>query len=87
MSQGDSDLLEKIQVVAPTKKMPIYKSILDKGIIQGRGGKSISPISKASEKRRSVLGEPNMDLGLNPSGKRVGPVILPSTGLCLRNPQ
>ena len=32
-------------------------------------------------------GNPNMDLGLNPSGKRVGPVILPSKRLCLRNPQ
>ena len=28
-----------------------------------------------------------MDLGLNPSGNQVGPVILPSTRLCLRNPQ
>ena len=28
VSQGDSDMLEKIQVVAPTKKMPSYKSIL-----------------------------------------------------------
>ena len=28
-----------------------------------------------------------MDLGLNPSGKRVGPVILPYTRLCLRNLQ
>ena len=27
VSQGDSDPLEKIQVVAPTKKMPSYKSI------------------------------------------------------------
>ena len=57
VSQGYSDLLEKIQVVAPTKNMPSYKSILEKGIIQGKGGKSISPRSKASEKRRSVLGE------------------------------
>ena len=32
-------------------------------------------------------GNPNMDLGLNPSGKRVGPVIWPSTRLCLSNPQ
>ena len=32
-------------------------------------------------------GNPNMDLGLNPSGKRVGPVIQPSTRLFLRNPQ
>ena len=28
-----------------------------------------------------------MDLGLNPSGKRVGPVIQPSTRICLSNPQ
>ena len=56
VSQEDSDLLEKIQVVAPTKNMPSYKSIIEKGIIHGKGGKSISPRSKASEKRRSVLG-------------------------------
>ena len=56
VSQAYSDLLEKVQVVAPTKKVPSYKYILEKGIIQGRGGKSISPRSKASEKRRSVLG-------------------------------
>ena len=36
---------------------------------------------------QACWGNPNMDLGLNPSGKRVGPVILPSTRLCLRNPQ
>ena len=30
---------------------------------------------------------PNMDLVLNPSGKRVGPVILTFIRLCLRNPQ
>ena len=47
VSQGDSDLLEKIQVVAPTKKMPSYKSIHEKGIIQCKGGNSISPRSKA----------------------------------------
>ena len=28
VSQEDSDMLEKIQVVAPTKKMPSYQSIL-----------------------------------------------------------
>ena len=39
VSQGDSDLLEKIQVVAPNKNMPSYKSILEKGIIQGKGVK------------------------------------------------
>ena len=32
-------------------------------------------------------GNPNMDLGLNPSGKQVGPVIWPSTRLYLSNPQ
>ena len=57
VSQADCDLLEKVQVVAPTKKVPSYKSILEKVIIQGKGGKSISPRSTASEKRRSVLGE------------------------------
>ena len=66
VSQGDSDLLEKIQVVAPTKKMPSYKYILEKGIIQGKGGKSISPRSKASEKPRSVLGEPKYGPGSEP---------------------
>ena len=33
VSQADSDLLEKVQVVAPIKNMPSYKSILEKGII------------------------------------------------------
>ena len=66
VSQGDSDLLENIQVVAPTKKMPSYKSILEKGIIQGKGGKSISRRSKSSEKRRSVLGEPKYGPGSEP---------------------
>ena len=35
----------------------------------------------------SCWGNPNMDLVLNPSEKRAGPVILPSTRLFLRNPQ
>ena len=39
VSQADSDLLEKVQVITPTKKVPSYKSILEKGIIQGKGGK------------------------------------------------
>ena len=69
VSQGDIDLVEKIQVVAPTKKMPSYKTILEKGIIQGKGGKSISPRSKASEKRRSVLGEPKYGPGSEPQWK------------------
>ena len=62
-------MLEKVQVVAPTKNVPSYKSILEKGIIQGRGGKSISPISKALEKRRSVLGEPKYGPGSEPQWK------------------
>ena len=69
VSQADSDLLEKLQVVAPTKKVPSYKSILEKGIIQDKGGKSISPISKALEKRRSVLGEPKYGPGSEPQWK------------------
>ena len=69
VSQGDSDMLEEIQVVAPTKNMPSYKSILEKGLIQGKGGKSISPRSKASEKRRSVLGEPKYGPGSEPQWK------------------
>ena len=56
ISQADSNMLEKVQVVATTKNVPSYKSILEKGIIQGKGGNSITPRSKASEKRRSVLG-------------------------------
>ena len=69
VSQGDSHLLEKIQVVAPTQNMPSYKSILEKGIIQGKGGKSISLISKALEKQRSVLGEPKYGPGSEPQWK------------------
>ena len=67
--QVDSDLLEKVQVFALTKKVPSYKSILEKGIIQGKGEKSISPRSKASEKRRSVLGETKYGPGSEPQWK------------------
>ena len=56
-------------MVAPTKKMPSYKSILEKGRIQGKGGKSISSRSKASEKQRSVLGEPKYGPGSEPQWK------------------
>ena len=56
-------------MLAPTKKIPSYKSILEKGIIQGKGGKSILPRSKASEKRRSVLGEPKYGSGSEPQWK------------------
>ena len=69
VSQADSDLIEKVQVIAPTKKVPSYKSIIEKGIIQGKGGKSISPISKASEKRRSVLREPKYGPRYEPQWK------------------
>ena len=69
VSQADSDMLEKVQVVAPTKKVSSYKSILEKGIIQGRGGKSISPRSKASEKQSSVLEEPKYGPGSEPQWK------------------
>ena len=63
LPQENSDLLEKVQVIAPAKKVPSFKSLLEKGIIRGKGGKSISPRSKASEKRRSVLGEPKYGTG------------------------
>ena len=56
-------------MISPTKNMPSYKSILEKGIIQVRGGKSISPRSRASEKRRSVLGEPKYGPGSEPQWK------------------
>ena len=69
VSQADSDLLKKVQVVAPTKKVPSYKYILEKVIIQGRCGKSISPRYKTSEKRRSVLGEPRYGPGPEPQWK------------------
>ena len=69
VSQADSDMLEKVQVIAPTKKVPSYKSILEKGIIQCKGGKLISPRSKASEKRRSVLEEPKYGSGSEPQWK------------------
>ena len=82
VSQRDSDMIEKIQVVAPTKKMPSYKSILEKGIIQGRGGKSNSPRSKASEKRRSVLGEPKYGPGSEPQWK-VGRTCYPAFYMAL----
>ena len=62
-------MLDKEQVVAPAKKVPSYKSLLEKGIIRGKGGKSISPRSKASEKRRSMLGEPKYGPGSEPQWK------------------
>ena len=69
VSQADNDLLEKVQVIAPAKNMPSYKSLLEKGIIRGKGRKSISPRSKASEKQRSVLGEPKYGPGSEPQWK------------------
>ena len=48
----------------------------------------VENINKTEKRNKGVCwGNPNMDLGLNPSGKREGPVILPSTRLCSRNPQ
>ena len=49
VSQVDSDMLEEVQVIAPAKKLPSYKSLLKKGILQGKGGMSISTRSKALE--------------------------------------
>ena len=53
----DGNILGKIAVVAPVKKVAKPGSDDRKRSTQGSKGKSISPRENPSEKRRSVLGE------------------------------
>ena len=71
VSQGGCDLIEKIQVVAPTKNMPIYKSILEKGKNKAKVESLFHRDPRHRRNEGVFWGNPNMGLGLNPSGKRV----------------
>ena len=65
----DGDILERIAVVVPVKKVAIPGSDDRKISIKGSNHKSISPRAKPLEKRRSVLGEPKYGPGFEPHWK------------------
>ena len=54
----DGDILEKISVVVPVKRVAKPGPVDKKRTIRGSKRKLISPRAKPSEKQRSVLGEP-----------------------------
>ena len=68
-SLSDGDILEKIAVVVPVKKVAKPGPVDKKRSIQGSKCKSISPRAKPSEKRRSVLGELKYVPGSEPHWK------------------
>ena len=63
VSLSDGDILEKIAVVVPIKKVAKPGSNDRNRSIQGSKNKSISPRAKPLEKRRSVLGDPKYGPG------------------------
>ena len=69
VSFPDGNILKKIAVVVPVKKVAKPGSDNRKRSIQGSKYKSISPRAKPSEKRRSVLGEPKYGPGSEPHWK------------------
>ena len=69
VSLPEGDILEKISVVAPVKKVAKPGSNDRKRSIQGSKYKSISPRAKPSEKQISVLGEPKYGPGSKPHCK------------------
>ena len=66
MSLPDGDILEKISVMVPVKKIAKPGPVDKKRPIRGSKRRSISPRVKPSEKRRSVLGEPKYGQGSEP---------------------
>ena len=62
----ETELLKEIAVLAPTKRRPKTKNT------RGNDGKSISPRTSATAKRRSVLGEEKYGPGSGPQWKTGG---------------
>ena len=58
LSLPDGDILEKIAVVVPVKKLAKTRFVDKEGTVRCSKRKSFSPLAKLLEKRRSVLGEP-----------------------------
>ena len=56
VSEPNGDILEKIAVVVPVKKVAKPGPTDKKGTVRGNNSKSISPRANMSEKRRSVSG-------------------------------
>ena len=69
VSFTDGDILDKIAVVVPVKKVAKPRSNDRKRSIQGSKHKFISPRAKPLEKRRSVLGDPKYGPGYKPHWK------------------
>ena len=69
VSLPDGDILEKIAVVVPVKKVAKPGSNDRKRSIQGSKHNSISPRAKPSEKQRSVLGDTKYGPGSKPHWK------------------
>ena len=63
VSLPDGNILEKIAVVVPVKKVAKPGSDDSKKSIQGSKHKSISPRANPSDKRRSMLGDPKYGPG------------------------
>ena len=63
VSLPDGDILEKISVVVPVKKVAKPGPVDKERTIRGSRRNSISPRAKLSEKRRSVLVEPKYGTG------------------------
>ena len=69
MCSPDRDILEKITMVVPVKKVAKSGSNDMERSIQGNKHKSISPRAQTLEKRRSVLGDLNYGPGSEPHWK------------------
>ena len=69
VSLPDGNILEKIAVVVPVKKVTKTGSVDKKRTLRGSKRKSISPRFKPLEKRRSVLEDPKYGPGSNPHWK------------------
>ena len=87
VSLPDGDILEKIDVVVPVKKVAKPGAHERKRSIQGSKHKSISTKAKPLVKKGVCWESPSMDRVPNPIGKRVVPVIQPSTRPYLKNPR
>jgi hypothetical protein len=68
----ETELLKEIAVLAPEKRKTNAKRIPKRGITRSGDGKSISPRTGATAKRRSVLGEDKYGPGSGPQWKTGG---------------
>ena len=69
VSLPDGDILEKIAVLVPVKKLAKPGSVDKKRNVRGSKRKSISTRANPSEKQRSVLGEPKYGPSSKPHWK------------------